>query len=842
MEFYTSANRFGNTILYRGLKNGMRVQERVKFSPTLFVPDDKSDTLALDGMRVSPINFETMRESKEFIDMYKGTPNFKIYGNTNYVAQMLQERFPGKIEYDPDQINVGYYDIEVHSEDGFPEPSKAEYPVISIAYRNNQDDTYYFWYLKEWDASKCELDLDGCNVEYFYCETEANLLNSFLSWFSSPVNTPDIITGWNCRFFDTPYMINRMYKVLGEDRVKKLSPFGLVKERNIKVSGREQQCYDITGISELDYMELFKKFTYTAQESYKLDHIAHTILGENKLSYEEFSTLHGLYVADPQKFGDYNIKDTQLVYRFEDKMGLIRLAMTLAYRGGVNFGETLGTTAIWDSIIYRDLHDKGIVVQPNEEKFKSDFPGGYVKAPKVGMHEWVCSFDLNSLYPHLIMQYNMSPETLIEDHTTYGVTVDNLLDGTAPKNTLEGSTMAANGTHYRKDKRGIIPSIIEEMYAQRKTIKKDMLAAQQDLVNVDKSDKREVYRLEKAVATLDNNQMAIKILMNSLYGALGNKYFRHFDLRVAEGITLSGQLAIRWAENAFNDFMNKVVGSKNKDYVIAIDTDSNYVSFGPLIKKLGLQDKPTKDIVNIIDRMCQDQFEPMIAKAYDELAELTSAYENKMVMEREVIADRAVWTAKKRYIMNVHNSEGVEYKEPKLKIMGIEAIKSSTPAVCRDAMKAMFKVIMSGSQENTQKAIQQFKDHFFTLPPEAVSFPRGVSDVKKWADRATTYKKGTPIHVRGALMYNTMIKTKGLKAYPAVQNGDKVKFCYLRLPNPIRENVISYPDYLPTELQLHNYIDYEKQFDKTFLDAITPILDAIGWQAENSVSLEDFFA
>ena len=842
MEFYTNVTRFGNTLLYRGYKNGHRVQERVKFKPTLFVPDPRSDTLALDGARVSGVQLEDMREAKDFVDRYKDMSNFRVYGNTNYVTQFIQEKFPGNIQFDPDQVNVGFYDIEVmKTEDGYSDAADANNPINAIAYRNNQEDKYYLWYLKEWDRSKSSLDLTGFEVDAFYCATESNLLSAFVTWFSSPVNTPDIITGWNCRFFDTPYVINRVVKVLGEEYAQKLSPWGKVNQRSVKINGRDQQYYEIMGITELDYMELYKKFTYTAQESYKLDHIAHVELGERKLSYDEYKDLQDLYERDPQRFADYNIKDVGIVYKLDDKMGLINLAMTLAYRGGVNYGDTLGTTAIWDSIIYRDLCEKGIVVQPNEEKMKTDFAGGYVKSPQVGIHDWVVSFDLNSLYPHIIMQCNMSPETIVNDIVP-GVDVDSCLDRRNNSNPKPDQfAMAANGTLYRKDKQGIIPAIIEQIYAERKATKKLMLKAQQELVNVDKSDKQLVYQLEKQVATLNNQQMAAKILMNSLYGAMGNRWFRHFDLRMAEGITLTGQLAIRWAEKSFNEFMNKVCGTTNFDYVIAIDTDSNYVNFGPLVKKLGIQDRPVKEVVAIVDKMVKDQFEPMIGKSYDQLAQHLNSYQNKMVMEREVIADKGLWTAKKRYILNVHNSEGVEYKEPKLKIMGIEAIKSSTPEVCRSAMKALFKVIMTGSEENTQRAIQQFKDHFSSLPPENVSFPRGVSDLLKWKDSKEVYKKGTPIHVRGALVYNKALSDLGLRDYEKIQNGDKAKFCYLRMPNPMKENVITFTDYLPAELQLHRYIDYNLMFDKTFLDAVTPILDAIGWTPEPVVNLEDFF-
>jgi len=331
--------------------------------------------------------------------------------------------------------------------------------------------------------------------------------------------------------------------------------------------------------------------------------------------------------------------------------------------------------------------------------------------------------------------------------------------------------------------------------------------------------------------------MAIKILMNSLYGALGNQYFKYFDLQIAEGVTLTGQMVIQWAERAMNKAMNEVLKTNGKDYVIAIDTDSLYVNFAPLVKQLN-----PKDPVKFLDKICQEHFEPIIGNSYKDLYSKFNCHKPRMEMGREVIADRGIWTAKKRYILNVHNSEGVQYAEPKLKIMGIEAIKSSTPEIVRDKFKEIFRVIISGNEKDAQNFIQKFKQDFKSLPPEAVAFPRSVSNITDWSDRKTIYKKGTPIHVRGSLLYNKTIKDFKLNnKYELIVNGTRIKFCYLKMPNTLKENIIAFPDVIPKEVALDKFVDYEKQFDKTFVEPLKPILDAMNWSVEEQSTLEDFF-
>lgn len=852
-NFYTNVTRHKSFILYRGIENGKRVQRKSKYGPTLFVATNKpSKWKSIEGKPVAPITFESMWDCKQWVDENSGISGRHIYGNTRHVAGYINDYFPGNIEFDRNLINVTSLDIEVASDDGFPEPEQASKEVTAITIKNNIDNTYYVWGLGVYDVEKSLIKTD--RVVYTKCETEKDLLVSFLKHWSLPSNCPDIVTGWNVEFFDIPYLVNRMKNVFGSlEASYPLSPFykepyvtDQVNFKQVTRMGGRDTTYNITGISIMDYLELFKKFGYSygTQETYKLDHIAHVVLGENKLSYEEHGSLHTLYKKDYQKFIDYNIKDVELVDRLEDKLGLITLAVTIAYRGGVNYKDTFGTTSIWDSIVFRKLWQENIVVPFQEDKTRSPYPGGYVKEPQVGIHDWVVSFDLNSLYPSIIMQYNMSPET-ISDGEYIHTSVDNILENPKSVNN-RGKALGANGQYFNIDQKGVFPQIIDEMYAERVDIKTSMIKSQQELQKIDKTDKQELYKIERDIAINNNRQMAIKILLNSLYGAIGNQYFRFFDQRIAEAITLSGQLIIRWAEKGINDYLNSVLKPEAyTDYVLAIDTDSLYVNLGPLVEKVN-----PKSPVDFLDKISSENLEPVFEKAYDDLFQILGGIENRMGMKREAIADRGIWTAKKRYILNVLDNEGVRYSEPKIKVIGIEATKSSTPASVRQALREIFKVIVSGNESDVQKAIKQFRSYFETLPAHEIAFPRGVSDINKYKKKyktqdgrfTYTYDKGTPIHVRGCLLYNLRRESLGLqKQLEEIKSGEKIKFVYLKKANPLHENVIAFPDYLPHEFCLENYIDYELQFKKTFLDVIDPILEAIGWSSTKIATLEDFF-
>jgi len=831
MKFYTNVQMIGNQILVRGVDNGQRYEARDEFYPTLFVKSKRETKYkTLTGDSVEQIKPGTIRESREFLKKYDDIDGFEVYGNERYIYQYISEKYPeDEIKFDIKQIKLVTIDIEVSSEHGFPDVESCQEEILAITIQDYATKKITTWGVKPF-VNKQD------NVTYYHCPSEHELLSHFINHWMNDV--PDVITGWNCQLYDIPYICKRIRRVLGEKLMKRFSHWGLVTEGETYINGRKFTTFEVAGVTILDYLDLYKKFTYKAQESYRLDYIASVELGQKKLDHSEFDTFKDFYTKGWQKFIEYNIVDVELVDRLESKMKLIELALTMAYEAKVNYADVFYQVRMWDNIIYNYLKKRDIVIPPKIRSSKDEkYAGAYVKEPIPGKYDWVVSFDLNSLYPHLIMQYNISPETLLEErHPT--VTVDRILNEEINFELYKDNAICANGAMFRKDVKGFLPKLMEKMYGDRVIFKKKMLEAKQQY------EKTPTVALEKEIARCNNIQMAKKISLNSAYGAIGNQYFRYYKLANAEAITLSGQVSIRWIEGKMNGYLNKLLQTKEVDYVIASDTDSIYLNMGPLVDKFFSNKSGDKaEIVSILDKICEDKLEPFIEQSYQKLADYVSAYEQKMQMKRENIADRGIWTAKKRYILNVWNSEGVQYTEPKLKVMGIESVKSSTPAPCRQMLKDAFKLLMTATEDDVIDFIESSRKKFRSLPPEDISFPRSASDVVKYKSSSDIYVKGTPIHVRGALLYNHYIKQKKLtNKYSYIQNGEKIKFCYLKKPNIIHENVISFIQEFPKELGIDNYIDYDLQFDKSFLEPLKVILDAIGWKVEKSVNLESFFS
>lgn len=832
MEFYTHVQVAGDKVLVRGYENGRQYSHRIDFLPTLYV-NAKQPTKwkTLDGTYVDEVKPGGIRDTREFLKRYQDVAGFGVYGQTNYAYQYISDTYDSDINWDIEQFKIVTVDIETSTEGGFPDIASANEEILLITIKDFvSKNIITFGYSPTGD----KFENKHANVTYIECQSEHELLKQFMIWWQQ--NYPDVITGWNTDFFDVPYLIRRVSRELGETFGKKFSPWGMITERKTFIKGSEEIHYTISGISQLDYLELYKKYTYTKQESYRLDYIAEQELGSNKLE-NPGNSFKDFYTDYWQTFVDYNIQDVELVDQLEDKMRLIELHLTMAYQAKINPEDVYSQVRMWDTIIYNTLRKKGIVIplKVNNGGKEGQFEGAYVKDVLVGQHKWVVSFDLNSLYPHLIMQYNISPETLT--HEKVSCTIDKLLAQEVDTSYAHhrALSMSANGWCYTKEFKGFMPELMETMYANRSKYKKQMLKVEQEYER-DKSKKH----LKKEISRLNNLQMAMKIALNSAYGAMGNQYFRYFDIRMAEGITLSGQLSIRWMANEFNRYMNKALKSEDKDYVIAIDTDSIYLSCEDLVERV-CEGKTTEQKIQYMDKISEEIFQPFIDNTYQKLAEYMNAYQQKMIMKREVLADKGIWIAKKNYVLNVHNSEGVQFAKPKQKVMGLAMVRSSTPSVIRTELKKSVQEILDGDEKSVQAYIAEYRKQFDNYSLEQIAFPRGVSGMKQYAG-SPIYAPRTPIHVRAALLYNHYLKKHGLeKTYPAIREGDKIKFVYLKTPNHIHENVIAFLTKLPKEFDLEKFIDYDMMFSKTFIEPVKTILTPLGWTPEHEASLEDFF-
>jgi len=491
--FYTYVDRVGSSILHRYVDdNGKRCDEFNEFSPTLYLPTNSEDSThtGIRGETLVPRQYETMRSAQEFIKSHKNISNFKIFGNTNYWAQFIQEQYTGEIEWDMDQLVIANLDIECLMDDpDNPGLNPIENPIDGVnritAITVEVNNEYVVFGSKAYTGKK--LPLGAVHTHY---ETEEELLTGFLQHWRQLA--PDIITGWNINYFDIPYLVGRIRDILGGSMVNYLGSVAAKYTKRV-IDIREQKNGDtkvaIKGVSIIDYLEIYKKFTYKTRERYSLDFIASVELGHKKLDYSEYGNLDGLYAQNYNKYIDYNIRDVELVRRLDDKLNLMLLVLSLTYMCHIRHEDVFGQVMMWDTLIYNKLLEDNVVVPPKVEYRKDEkYEGAYVREPKVGMHEWVVSFDLNSLYPHLIMQYNISPEMLVENtfDETFDFGMNELVDKTANLDFVkeENLSMAGNKVFFNRDKQGFLGAMMESLYNKRKAIKKEMLVAESDVERI----------------------------------------------------------------------------------------------------------------------------------------------------------------------------------------------------------------------------------------------------------------------------------------------------------------------------------------------------------------------
>jgi|ETNmetMinimDraft_30_1059905.scaffolds.fasta_scaffold01952_9 DNA polymerase elongation subunit (family B) len=827
MNFYKNVIEHKGKLLIRGVLNGKDYKDTINFGPTLYAPTkEHSQYKTLQGQYLKPLEFTSINAARRF-RRDVATDNSPVYGLERYHYQYIGSEYPEDIKWEKEYIKIFTLDIETTCENGFPDVENPIEELLCITVKNQSNKSIITWGVGKFTT-------DRTDITYIECKNEKHLIMEFMKFWLK--NYPDVITGWNTKFFDLPYLMNRIKFLVGDKVAQRMSPWSLIDKSEIVVRGRPQTYYKLLGICMLDYLDLYRWFIPTRQESYRLDFIGELELGHGKHP-NPYETFKEFYEQDFQKFVDYNIQDVEIVDSLEDKLGLIDLSLTVAYESKVNYDDIFSQVRVWDTLIANHLMKKNICVPPREEHQKdTKYEGAYVKDPALGMHDWIVSFDINSLYPHIIIQYNISPEKLIGT-SPESVSVNKMLKKKVGLDFLktQDACLTPNGAMFKRDSQGFLPEMMESMYKDRIVFKKRMLKAKKQY------QKTKTPELKKEISRCNNIQWARKIALNSAYGAVGNQYFRYYDVRQAAGITTAGQFIIRFIERKVNDYLNSILNTEKTDYIVASDTDSIYVRFKDLVEHT-CKGKSNEQILNFLDKVCENKLEPFIAECFDELGDYSNAFKNAMVMKREVIADKGIWVAKKRYMLNVLDDEGVRLAQPKLKLMGIEAVKSSTPQVCRVKIKEAIEVIMSKEQTDLHKLVAEFRKEFMKLPAEAIAFPRSCNNVKKYRDHSNIFIKGTPIHVKGALIYNYQIQKLGLKnKYPFIQEGDKIKFIKLVPANPFKFDVISYITSLPPEFKLQDYIDYETQFEKTFTDPMRFILDAIGWKSEPQANLEAFF-
>jgi DNA polymerase elongation subunit (family B) len=844
----------------------------------LYIPTTRQSTLhASDGTPVEQTQPGTMQECYQFLQKYKDVDNFRVYGNTGYEYAYINETYDTHIDYKLSELVVVNLDIEVESKNGFSEAKDAFNEVIAITMKCSSDGIFHVFACQPFDSVAYNQEHKDSVIVYHECEDEIGLFDKFLDMWETL--EPDIVTGWNIRMYDIPYLVNRITRIMSSEEARRLSPWNMIRESTVNIFNNVEVVYDLAGLCVLDYLLIYRKNVLEPRESYRLDYIAEVELKERKLDYSEHGTLQDLYEKDFKKFIEYNIHDVRLVDRIDAKRKLIELQLIVAYHAHVNYVDVLSQVRTWDTLICNHLLAKGVVV-PQKASVDKDaqFTGAFVMKPAIGLHEWVASFDVTSLYPTIMRSLNMGMETkltfkeltplmrkyqlyldshmmIADDEGKLNVNPDAIVEGITEELWQEMKdhdvAVGANGVFYRRDPKSFYSVMIEELFNSRMEYKGNLKKAKKAQAACE--DPIENARLANEVSMWDLRQHATKILLNSLYGAMGNQYFRFFDVKNAEAVTTTGQFIIQYIGRGIDAYLNKKLGCDHPHrFVVYSDTDSVYVTLKLAVDRFCKPDATMADKVQFVDDLCKNAIQKEINRMFRLITErYLNGVGEYLKMEREVIGDKGIWTAKKRYLVNVRDKEGMRadpvtgesyLEHASLKYMGVEIAKSSIPKFCRDAMKEAVTIVMEKDQQTLFDFVKVTKRKFKQQKIENVSFPRGVNGLEKYGNSKTIFIKGTPFHTKGALVYNHFIDHLELGGkYPRIKDGEKMKFFYVFEPNPAQVNAMAFLTVLPPEMGMHQYIDWETQFSKSFLDPLQLILTAIGWDTEPRASLSAFF-
>lgn len=839
-EYYTNVtSRFGK-ILYRGYivddsGKRKRVHAKLDFKPTLYLESTEktSEFNSLFGKSLKEKTFESMADSREFIKTYKDVMPIYGYSANRTEYEFIARYFPDVMSILLEDLVVIGFDIEtevgVNGPPGVPDPEKALEEITHIAFEDHLTGK-----IVSYTTAPISLD-DSADVTYTRFDTEKELLLAIIKYIE--VTDPDIMYGFYSDFFDIPYIINRIRNILGEKAMCRLSPFGIVDEREYEVNGKVCIEYTIVGRTLFDTQAMYKKFVLTKREAYSLDALAKIELGVGKLenpcsTFKEFS-------ESPEhvnRFAEYNVIDTKRLTELDKKCGLLDLAVSLAYLTKSNFNDVFSPVRYWECYIMSILlNENKFVSVTNQSNGSREIPGAYVEEPVPGFYEWVVSIDATALYPSIMKCLNLSPETLVG--VLDGVDVQGFLDGKTHKDFGydDDLSLAANGAMFHHKFVGIVPRLVDNVLVGRRIAKNEMLRLKQLYVDTKDPQYKKLSDLQNIL------QGALKVAANSFYGVFLQKGFMFYDPRIGEAITLTGQYIIMKVGDHCNKRFNDFFKTDSKKYTCYRDTDSCFFSFGDIVKKY-YSGKTDLQIVDALDKLIEKHLRPFIDEATDEIASAQNHYTKTIFFKRENICSGGFWLAKKKYALKVYDSEGVRYPEGDYKIMGIEVVRSSTPAIAREALKQCVIHVIDKDIDKVRNDVNIAHQQFLTVPVEEIAFPRGANNLSVYSSKETIYGKGTPIAVRGALLHNHYLEKMSLEdKYEPIQEGAKIRFIYLKEPNHFKENIIAFTDNLPPEFRLHDYVDREMQFEKVFLAPLNSIMKAVGWKLEEESSLDDFF-
>lgn len=817
-------------------KDGRRIAMDCSYNPYLWIESKgKTGQKSLFNTDVIKKEFGNQWDRSKYI---RESGRTRIFENIGPEHQFLIDTFWKNHQDDTfsqHPLKIFYIDIETYSPDAFPIPSEAKDVINVITIFDSLKNKFITWGL-----GKITKDIPNC--KYVKCDSEVVLLSKFLEYLEK--DYPDIITGWNTEFFDIPYIINRMYNVLGEEAVKRLSPVRNVFKRSITGQfGREQDKYYIKGVSCLDYLDVYKKFSVGLRESYKLDAIAEYELEEKKIDYGN-TNLSSLADDDWQTFVEYNVQDVNLIVKMEDKLRYLELLRMLAYVGCTTFESAMGTLSTITGAVVMKGKEQGMVIPTfvKDSTHHQRYEGAYVGEPQRGFQKNILSFDANSLYPNTMISLNLSPETKI------GTIVSKTVDDVTIKH-INGQTFVLKNDAFSKfvrdekiavskakvlftqARKGIVPEIVDRLYQQRVEIKKELKECKLKLLKLKKSD-TEYREVKRKIDRLDIKQFTIKILINTVYGYFGNKHAPIGDSDIARSITLTGQAVIKQSNKILRDYIKKQSGNEQDDPIIYNDTDSSYISIKPIVDAKNIKftddnNRVTEDVYGEAQNI-EDYLNAEITKWS---RKSLNSLDSRFVFKRECICDVGVFLQKKRYVLHVLDDEGIPVN--KYKYTGVEVVRSTIPNAIKPYVKEIIETMLSTQDlSKTDKVFLEAYDTFKKLPVEDIAFVMGLKDYTKYADRCDGYNtvKSMPIHTKAAYFYNLMISKFEVDAdFEKLDTGDKVRYFYVKQPNRYGLSIMGYKYYLPDQLKEVFLPDTELMFEKVIFSIIERFYESVGW-------------